>query len=171
MRQLARNLIRDRAHDRKQQTPANNHSSDPKCVRVLRRRVETCCNWFDFSSTRRSSQHKANERCLRISLGILREWQKQGRRKSETTTLQPPSLSTVPVHRKHANNSKHNRLRRAIFAPHTNGRAKQPRRSRFRGFWVAFAFFCRTRSNRRSRCAGRRRAARRNRGRRVTHRR
>lgn len=116
MRQLAGNLIRDRAHDRKQQTPANNHSSDPKCVRVPRRRVETCCNWFDFSSTRRSSQHKANERCLRISLGILREWQKQGRRKSETTTLQPPSLSTVPVHRKHANNSKHNRLRRAIFA-------------------------------------------------------
>lgn len=110
MRQLARNSIRDRAHDRKQQTPANNHSSDPKCVRVPRRRVETCCNWFDFHS----SLHKANERCLGISLGILREWQKQGRRKSETTTLQPPSLSTVPVHRKHANNSKHNRLRRAI---------------------------------------------------------
>lgn len=77
------------------------------------------------------SSHKANERCLGISLGILREWQKQGRRKSETTTLQPPSLSTVPVRRKHANNSKHNRRRREMLAPHTNGRAKQARRADF----------------------------------------
>lgn len=138
MRQLARNLIRDRAHDRKQQTPANNHST-----RVTRNAFvfrEDASRHAATGPTRRSSLHKANERCLGISLSILGEWQKQGRRKSETTTLQPPSLSTVPVHRKHANNSKHNRLRRDL-APHTNARAKQPRRSRFRGFWVAFAFF------------------------------
>lgn len=55
------------------------------------------------------SQHAATSstlsQCLKISLRILGEWRKASRERNCSRLL----LSTFPVHRKHANNSKHNR--------------------------------------------------------------